>query len=142
MPLRKLVNIGKKLKVSVGFTLVEVIFSVVLLGVISAGVAYPYAIGMKSINVKEDRMLLDSELRSRMEILISTDFGALSDSSEVVTINGQNYTITWTVVNMDLSGDAVPETDAKLVTVSVTEVPGRSLTTIIVDNEDRIGKIS
>ncbi len=142
MSLKKSFNTIVKFKNSVGFTLVEVIFSVVLLGIISAGVAYPYAIGMKSINAKEDRMLLDSELRSRMEILISTDFGALSDSSEVVTINGQNYTITWTVVNMDMNGDAVPETNAKLVVVSVTEVPGRTLTTIIVDNEDKIGKLS
>ena len=142
MSLRKHFNLTEVLKSSVGFTLVEVIFSVVLLGIISAGVAYPYAIGMKSINVKEDRMLLDSALRSRMEILISTDFSTLSDSSEVVNINGQNYTITWTVVNMDMTGDAVPETNAKLVVVSVTEVPGRSLTTIIVDHEDRIGKLS
>ncbi|GAX59223.1 type II secretory system protein G [Candidatus Scalindua japonica] len=142
MSLKKQFNQIEKLKASFGFTLVEVIFSVVILGLISAGVAYPYMIGMKSINAKEDRMLLDSALRSRMEILISTDFGALSDSSEVVNINGQNYTITWTVVNMDMDGDAVPETNAKLVVVSVTEVPGRSLTTIIVDNEGRIGKIS
>jgi prepilin-type N-terminal cleavage/methylation domain len=142
MPLRKLFNTTEKLKISVGFTLVEVIFSVVLLGIISAGVAYPYSIGMKCIDAKEDRMLLDSALRSQMESLISEDFSAISDGSQVVTINGQNYTFTWTVVNMDMDGDAVPETNAKLVVISVTEVPGRSLTTIIVDNEGKIGKIS
>jgi hypothetical protein len=87
-------------------------------------------------------MLLDNYLRSRMEILVSTDFGSLSDSSEVVTVNGENYTITWTVVNMDINGDAVPETNVKLVTVSVTEVPDSSLSTIMVDNEGRVGKIS
>ncbi len=131
----------KDLKASMGFTLVEVIFSVVLLGLIAAGIAYPYITGLHSLDVGEDSTLLDSYLRSRMEILVSTDFSALSDNSEVVSVNGENYTITWTVVNMDINGDAVPETNVKLVTVSVTEVPGSSLITILVDNEGRVGKI-
>ncbi len=296
MSLNKAFNAIEKLKTSAGFTLVEVIFSLVLLGLIAAGIAYPYATGIKSVDARDDRMLLDNYLRSRMEILVSTDFGALSDSStdtgfkspsatgddynqwssptsaytsdnsrakedrnaqqqdwynfdfglpagnkingievqveghngleangvdielswdggssytssgkgaiwpisgsdsiqtfgeaadtwgrtwtdselsnanfrvklnkkgsedyyefnvdhiqikiyhtETVIVNGQDYTLTWTVVNVDLDGDLTPEPNAKQVTVSVTEVPGRSLTTIIVDHEGRVGKIS
>ncbi len=142
MSLKKAFNTTEKLKTSVGFTLVEVIFSVVLLGLIAAGIAYPYTTGLQSVNVMDDRMLFDNFLRSRMEILVSTDFGALSDNSEVITVNGENYTITWTVVNMDINGDEVPETNVKLVTVSVTEMAGLSLSIILVDNEGMVGKIS
>ena len=142
MFLKKSFNLMNQLKASDGFTLVEVIISVVLLGLIAAGVAYPYTTGLKSLDVRDDRMLLDSALRDQMEILIATDFGLLSNGSQVVTLNGQNYTITWTVVNMDMNGDAVPETNVKLVTVSVTEVPGRSLTKILVDNGGSVGKVS
>jgi hypothetical protein len=87
-------------------------------------------------------MLLDSQLRNRMEVLVSTAFGSLSDGSEVVTVNGQNYTINWGVVPIDLDGDATPEPNAVQVTVSITELPDRSLTTILVDNEGRVVKIS
>ncbi len=142
MDCKKTFNKVEELKSTVGFTLVEVIFSVVLLGIIAAGVAYPYTIGIKSVDVGENRILLDNYTRSRMETLLSTDFDAISDSSEVVSVNGENYTITWTIVNMDINGDAVPETNVKLITVSVTEVPGSSLTMIVVDNEGRVGKVS
>jgi len=125
-----------------GFTLVEALLSVALLGLMATGIATLYASGLQSLSTQDDRMLLDSALRSRMEVLVGTKFDALSDSSEVVTVNGQNYTIAWTVVNVDLDGDSTPEPNAKQVTVSITELPDRSLTTILVDNEGRVGKIS
>lgn len=125
-----------------GFTLVEVLLSVALLGLMVTGIATLYASGLQSLSTQDDRMLLDSALRSRMEVLVGTNFGALSDSSEVVTVNGQNYTINWSVVSIDLDGDSNPEPNAKQVTVSITELPDRSLTTILVDNEGSVGKIS
>ena len=125
-----------------GFTLVEALFSVVLLGVIATAIAVPYISGFQSLNVQADRMLLDCRLRSRMEVLVGTDFGSLTDGSEVVTVSGENYTISWTVVNVDLDGDSTPEPNAKQVTVSISQLPDRSLTTILVDNEGGVGKIS
>ena len=130
------------LKTTKGFTLVEALLSVVLLGLVATGIATLYVSGLQSLNAQDDRMLLDSALRSRMEVLVSTNFDALSDGSEVVNVNGQNFTITWTVVNVDLDGDLTPEPNAKQVTVSITELPDRSLATILVDNEGRVGKIS
>jgi len=125
-----------------GFTLVEALFSVVLLGVIATAIAVPYISGFQSLDVQADRMLLDCRLRSRMEMLVGTDFGSLVNGSEVVTVNGENYTLSWTVVNVDLDGDSTPEPNAKQVTVSITELPDRSLTTILVDHEGGVGKIS
>jgi len=124
-----------------GFTLVEALLSVALLGLMVTGIATLYASGLQSLNTQDDRMLLDSALRSRMEVLVGTNFGALSDDSMVVTVNGQNYTIAWTVVNVDLDGDLTPEPNAKQVTVSITVLPDRSLTTILVDNEGGVGKL-
>ena len=106
------------------------------------GIATLYASGLQSLNTQDDRMLLDSALRSRMEVLVGTNFTALSAGSEVVNVNGQNYTINWNVVSIDLDGDSNPEPNAMQVTVSIAELPDRSLTTILVDNEGRVGKIS
>ena len=125
-----------------GFTLVEVLISVALLGLMVTGIATLYASGLQSLSIQDDRMLLDSALRSRMEVLVGTNFGSLNNGSEVVTVNGQNYTINWNVVSMDLDGDSNPEPNAMQVTVSITELPDRSLTTILVDNEGSVGKIS
>lgn len=124
-----------------GFTLVEVLLSIALLGLMVTGIGALYASGLQSLDRQDDHMLLDSRLRSRMEVLVGTNFGALSDDSEVITVNGQDYTIEWSVVPMDLDGDATPEPNAVKVTVSITELPNRSLTTILVDHEEKLGKV-
>ena len=125
-----------------GFTLIEALLSVALLALVAGTIAAPYITGLQSLDSQNDLMLFDSVLRSRMEALISTDFSALSAGSEVVTVNGQSYTINWNVVPVDLDGDSSPEPTAKQVTVFIAGVPDRSLTTIMVDNEASVGKIS
>ena len=139
MMLRKTIKISKR---SDGFTLVEALLSVAILGLLAATMGTVYSSANQSLAVQTDHMLLDSKLRSRMEYLMGTPFGALGDSSENVTINGNNYQIVWTVVLIDLDGDSNPETTAKQVTVSVTGMSGNSLTTIRVDHEDQVGKVS
>ena len=76
-----------------------------------------------------------------MEVLVGMDFASLSPGSEVVTVNGQNYTINWIVGSIDLDGDSKPEPNAKQVTVATTGLSGQKLTTIVVDHEGRVGKI-
>jgi hypothetical protein len=125
-----------------GFTLLEALIAVAILGLVGTAVSALYASGSRSVDESIDRMLLDSRLRSRMEFLISTDFASLSNGSESVTVNGQNYTITWSVAAIDLDGDAIPESDAKQVTVVISELPERYLTVLIVDCGDKVKKIS
>jgi prepilin-type N-terminal cleavage/methylation domain-containing protein len=137
-PNRKVIT---PLKTKSGFTLIEAMLSVALLALVAVGISAPYISGFQALDVQADRMPLDSSLRSRMDILAGTNFGSLNSGSESVTVNGENYTIAWTVGNIDLDGDATPESTAKQVTVSITELPQRSLTAILVDNDDRIGKI-
>jgi len=124
-----------------GFTLIEVLLSVVFLGLLSIGVATVYSSGLQSLEEQADRMLLDGQLRSRMELLVATDFSDLNGASEVVTVRGTAYTIAWTVAPVDLDGDATPEAAAKQVTVSVSGVSNRSLTTILVNNQGGIGRL-
>jgi prepilin-type N-terminal cleavage/methylation domain-containing protein len=131
----------KQIRTHSGFTLVEVVIAVVILGLMVSGVSALYFSGFQSLDMEDDRMLLDSRLRGRMEVLVGTDFGTLIDGSEVVTVRGENYTIDWTVAPIDLNGDATPEPNAVQLTVSVAGVPGASLTTILVDHEGKVGKI-
>ncbi len=129
------------LKSSTGFTLLEAMLSIALLALVAVGISAPYFSGFQALNVQSDRMLLDSRLRSRMEALVGTDFDSLSNGSEVVSVNGENFTINWSVVSIDLNGDGNPEQTAVRVTVSVAGLSARALTAIRVDNEGRLGKV-
>ena len=137
--------LGKTIKISKrsdGFTLVEAMLSVVILGLVAATMGTVYSSANQSLAVQTDHMLLDSELRSRMEFLMGTPFGALAGGTDDVPINGTIYHIVWTVDPIDLGGDPNPEDTARQVTVSVTGMTGNSLTTIRVDHEGYVGKIS
>lgn len=131
-----------RLKSPAGFTLVEALIAVALLAIVAVGISAPYISGFQALDVQAESMLLDSRLRSRMEKLVSTSFGSLSSGSELVTVNGQDFNIIWTVDPVDLNGDTFMEPTAMKVTVSVTEQPNHSLTTIRVHNEDKVGKVS
>ena len=116
--------------------------AVVFLGLLGTAASTVYFSGQQSLDYQADRILLDGRLRSRMEVLIGTDFGSLSSGSENVTINGNTYTIDWTVIAVDLNADTITEPTAKSITVSVSGMLDRSLTTIVVDHENQVGKIS
>jgi len=134
-------KVKERIQTDSAFTLIEVLLSVVFLGLLASATSTVYFTGFQSLDEQVDRMLLDSKLRSRMELLLGTSFSALSSSSEAVTVNGTNYTIDWTVATIDLDGDAIAEPSAKKVTVSVSGMADRSLVTLVVDHENIIGKI-
>lgn len=130
-------KVANLLKTSGGFTLVEALLSVVLLGLIAAGISAPYISGLQSLEAQADRMLLDSHLRGRMEALIGLPFDQIIPGTESVTVRGNDYTIAWTVTPVS-DWDLDPDQDAKKIEVSVFD---RSLITIVVDHEGKVGKI-
>ena len=134
-------DLKRHLKISNGFSLVEVLLSVVLLGLLASGIMYLYSSSYAVIDEEAIRMPLDGYVRSRMEVLVGKAFAELSNGSEVVTVKGQNYTINWNVAPVDLDGDTIPEFTAKQVTVSVAGAADHSLTTILIDHEGLVGKI-
>ena len=133
-------KVANLLKTCTGFTLVEAILSVALLGLIAAGISAPYISGLQSLEVQADRMLLDSHLRGQMEKLIGLPFDHdeldLGTESATVNVRGKDYTIEWTVTPVYLDWDS--SQDAKQIEVSVF---GRSLTTIVVDHKCKLAKI-
>ena len=131
----------KRIQTESAFTLIEVLLSVVFLGLLATATSAVYSTGFQSMDAQIERTLLDSKLRSRMEVLLATPFSTLSSGSEAVTVNGSSYTIDWTVATTDLNGDAVAEPSAKKVTVSLSGMTDRSLVTLVVDHENIIGKI-
>ncbi len=130
-----------RIRATGGFTLIEVLLSVVLLGLIAYGTSGLYISGMRSFDEQADRVLLDSRLRGRMEEIISRSFDQVAPGSEVVSVNGRDFTITWTVTLVDMDGDLTPDPDAKQVDISVEGLTGRTLSMILVDNQGKTGKI-
>jgi prepilin-type N-terminal cleavage/methylation domain-containing protein len=125
-------------KATSGFTLIEVLLSVSIIGIMVVAISTIYASGLRSAGVNNVQLLLDSHHRSKMEELLTLDFDTLVDGSEVISVAGKNYTVLWKVKAADLDGDSNPEATAKLITVTLEN---RSLNTIVVDGEGRIGKI-
>ena len=130
-------KVANLLKSRGGFTLVEALLSVVILGLIAAGISAPYISGLQSLEVQADRMLLDSHLRGRMEALIGLPLDQIIPGTESVTVRGNDYTIAWTVTPVS-DWDLDPDQDAKQIEVSVFD---RTLITIVVDHEGKVGKI-
>lgn len=139
--MNKIITAKRRIKKTNGFTLLETLLAVALLGMVAYGISGLYFSGMQSLDEEELRILLDSRLRGRMEILVGNSFDQVIDGSEVVNVNGRDYTIAWTVALVDLNGDSTPESTAKQVTVTLSGPPDRSLTTILVDNQGLVGKI-
>lgn len=121
-----------------GFTLVEVIFSILLLGIMVVSITGAYFVSMNAFSAEEDLCTMDSRLQDRMDEIISRSFDAIVDGSDSLTINGQSHIITWTVIQPDLDGDAIPDTMAKRVTVTIGD---QSLTTLVIDSQAAVGKI-
>ena len=134
-------KVKERIQSDSAFTLIEVLLSVVFLGLLASATSSVYFTGFQSMDAQIERTLLDSKLRSRMEVLLGTSFSALSSGSEAVTVKGNNFTIDWTVATTDLDGDAIADPSAKKVTVSVASMTDRSLVTLVVDHENIIGKI-
>jgi prepilin-type N-terminal cleavage/methylation domain-containing protein len=87
MRLKKHTKVITPLKTNSGFTLIEAMLSVALLALVAVGISAPYISGFQALDVQADRMILDSHLRSRMEVLVGKDFDSLSAGSESVTVN-------------------------------------------------------
>jgi prepilin-type N-terminal cleavage/methylation domain-containing protein len=124
-----------------GFTLVEVLLATAILALMAGGFATLYSSGLNSLVSQKDRVILNSQLSSRMEELQSREYSNLTDSSEVITVEGESYTINWTVAPVDLDGDTYTEPDAVQVTVSVAGISDLTLTNIIVNSSEQVGKI-
>lgn len=131
----------KKTPETKGFTLVEILLTIITLALLTTAVSAVYVAGFQSSEDQNHGMLLDSSLRGQMELLLSKDFATILPDSRSVTVNGAPYTISWTVTQADLDGDSVPEATAKLVTMQIDEIPERTLSVIVVDHEGKVNKL-
>lgn len=121
-----------------GFTLVEALLAVVVLALMASVLSGLYLAGLQNLDARDDRMALDSALRSQMEELLSGAFTEIASGSDTITVNGASREIVWTVENLDLDGDDSPEADAKQITVTLGNT---SISTVFVDHEGTLAKL-
>jgi len=120
-----------------GFTLVEALISIVLLSVGVAVIAGLFTTGMKAMDIQHDEALFNSALRSRMEYLLSVEVDQLVDGNEVVSIRGTNYTLDWTISDVDIDGDTFVDAGVKEIAVVLE---GETLTALVVDPSGQVVK--
>lgn len=130
----------KKTPEAKGFTLVEILLTIVTLALLTTAVSAVYVTGFQSTDQQNHGMVLDSALRGQMELLLSKDFATILPDSRSIAVEGTSYTFSCTVSQADLDGDSVPEPTAKRVTMQIDETPERSLSVIVVDHEGKLNK--
>jgi len=116
--------------------------SIAILGMTVGAVSSLFSSGLQALEQGEKVALLDSELRSQMETLISRPFGEVlyeASGSQPVTVGGDVYTATWSATRQDLDGDGALESDAMVVEVSLA---GRLLSVLLVDNDGQLGEVA
>jgi prepilin-type N-terminal cleavage/methylation domain-containing protein len=121
-----------------GFTLVEALLAVVVLALMASVLSALYFAGLQNLDAREDRMALDSALRSQMEELLSGAFTEITSGSDTITVNGTSRVVSWTIENVDLNGDDSPEADARQITVTLENT---SISTVFVDHEGTLAKL-
>ncbi|MGD9249054.1 MAG: hypothetical protein PVI60_13910, partial [Desulfobacteraceae bacterium] len=80
-----------------GFTLVEVIFMILLLGMMIVSITGVYFTSSYALGTEKKQLPLESRLRDRIEEITRRSFDNIVAGSDSVTINGKIHTISWTV---------------------------------------------
>jgi hypothetical protein len=120
-----------------GFTLVEVIFMTLLLGMMIVSITGVYFTSSHALDTGKNQLSLEIRLRNRIEEITGRPFDNIVAGSDSVTIDGKIHTISWTVTYPDLDGDAIAESMAKKVTVNTGDL---SLTALVVDSRKVVEK--
>ncbi len=121
-----------------GFTLLEIIFSILLIGVMVISITGAYMTGRDSQHFEQTQQTLEKVIRNRMEELISRSYEAVADGSDNVTIRGQKHTISWTVTHPDLDNDSIPDSIAKQITITSGKI---RITTLLIDSRRLVGNL-
>jgi hypothetical protein len=119
-------------------TLVEVLLSIVILGVSVVAISDAYHTGLRALDAQASESELDAAIRARMETLLAEDFAALTGGQADVTVGGTSHKISWTVSPVDLDGDVAAEYAARHVVVTLRD---RSMEVIVADHGGWVAKL-
>lgn len=111
-----------------GFTLVEALLAVAILGFSAVAVSAALIGALQNVNFQEEQIQKAWLARGKVEELLAADFDDLTSGSDQVTIRGQTVQRSWSVADFDVDGGGIPDSDAKLVTVTVGDWTLETLT--------------
>jgi type II secretory pathway pseudopilin PulG len=121
-------------KKSKGFSLVEVLLLVVVLGIVGAAAGRALQVIAKVPDQTDQNFQLETRLISKMEQVRSLGFDAVTVGnpnttlSDTVTVSGKNYPRIVVVALADGDGNAAADATLKQITVTCA---GRSVSTLI-----------
>ncbi len=112
--------------------------SAAILGLVAIPLTEIFYSGLQTLDAQLDDYLSASAIRSRMELLLSTDFDSLADGSIVVTLPNRNVTMSWTILPLDLDSDWIPEPDVRHIKITLDD---KTLSTIVTAHNGDVEKI-
>lgn len=98
-----------------GFTLIEVVASLVIVGIALVAILGMFSIGSRSNSFNQDKVVACNLLQRKLEEVKCKSFDAINsdDDDEVITVNGSTYTLNVEVAPLgidltDFVGDNPP----------------------------------
>jgi prepilin-type N-terminal cleavage/methylation domain-containing protein len=118
-----------------GFTLIEALLSSVVIAVCVMAVSAAFYGGMQ--NLRDEGRILEivNYAEGKMDELIATDFDDINGGADQVTVQGETVQRLWQATPYDVDGDTAPESDAKLIVVTIEDV---ELSTLLVDSAGEV----
>jgi prepilin-type N-terminal cleavage/methylation domain-containing protein len=122
-------NKAKLLKKEKGFTLLEVVLSLALLGIVAAGFLGALATGSRAISIADERATAESLARTQLEFVRSQPYDADNNPPEYLIISDipDGYYIILNAVRLDYKGDGDDPDDGI-----------QNITVIVVHNEEEV----
>jgi prepilin-type N-terminal cleavage/methylation domain-containing protein len=118
-----------------GFTLIEALVSSVVIAVCVMAVSASFYGGTQNLRDEARVLEIMNYAEGKMDELIATDFASVLSGSDTAEVQGDTVTIEWSVTPYDVDGDTVPESDVKLIVVTIE---GVELSTLLADTAGEV----
>jgi len=113
---------AKLLKEEKGFTLLEVVLSLAILGIVAAGFLGALATGSRAISIADERATAESIARTQMEYVRIQPYDADNNPPVYLEISGSElpdgYSIVLNTMRLDPKGDGI-DTDDGIQSITV-----------------------
>jgi prepilin-type N-terminal cleavage/methylation domain-containing protein len=125
----------RKIRRQKGFTLIEALLSSAIIAVCVMAVSAAFYGGLQ--NLRDEARILEivNYAEGKMDELIATEFASVVSGTDTVAVQQHTVTMEWSATPYDVDGNTVPESDVKLIVVTIE---GVELSTLLADTAGEV----